>query len=89
MSEPLSAAINHDEDQPPVSIQCSDGHSPPEKKTPSALTLSVLIMALCPLKLCTNVPSGHFHFLMLLPPAEPDANEYSVGWIARARTDFL
>lgn len=26
---------------------------------------------------------------MLLPPAEPDAKEYSVGWMARARTDFL
>lgn len=38
---------------------------PPEKSTPSSLTLSVLIMASCPGKLKTNVPSGHFHFLML------------------------
>jgi hypothetical protein len=52
---------------------------PPEKNTPSEFTESVLIMALCPLQLKTNAPSGHFHFLMLLPPAEPDANEYSVG----------
>lgn len=63
--------------------------APPEKNTPSALTESVLIIALCPLKLNVKVPSGHFHFLILLPPAEPDAKEYSVGWIASARTDFL
>ena len=47
------------------------------------------MIALWPGKLNTNVPSGQVHFLMLLPPAEPDANEYSVGWIASARTDFL
>jgi hypothetical protein len=46
-------------------------------------------MALCPLKLKTNAPSGHFHFLILLPPAEPEAKENSVGWIARDLTDFL
>jgi hypothetical protein len=40
-------------------------NSPPEKSTPSSLTLSVLMMASCPGKLKTNVPSGHFHFLML------------------------
>ena len=64
-------------------------HAPPEKKTPSGLTESVLMMALCPAKLKTKLPSGHFHFLILFPPAAPDANEYSVGWMARARTDFL
>ena len=74
--------------------QQSDGmkkklDSPAEKKTPSALTDIVLMIASCPLKLNTKVPSGHFHFLILLPPADPDAKEYSVGWIARARTDFL
>ena len=26
---------------------------------------------------------------MLLPPAEPVAKEYSVGWMVTARTDFL
>jgi hypothetical protein len=26
---------------------------------------------------------------MLFPPAEPVAKEYSVGWMAIARTDFL
>ena len=66
-----------------------DWDVPPEKNTPSALTESVLMMALCPLKLNTNEPSGHFHFLMLLPPADPEAKEYSVGWMASARTDFL
>jgi hypothetical protein len=64
-------------------------YGPPEKKTPSEFTDNVLMMALCPLKLKTNVPSGHFHFLMLLPPADADAKEYSVGWIANARIDFL
>ena len=67
----------------------NERNPPPEKKTPSALTDSVLMIALWPLKLNTNAPSGHFHFLILLPPAEPDAKEYSVGWMARARTDFL
>ena len=62
---------------------------PPENMTPSELTLMVLTIALWPLKLNTKVPSGHFHFLMLLPPAEPEAKEYSVGWMVRARTDFL
>lgn len=52
---------------------------PPEKNTPSALTERVLMIALCPLKLKTNAPSGHFHFLILLPPADADAKEYSVG----------
>lgn len=47
------------------------------------------MIALCPEKLDTKAPSGHFHFLMLFPPAEPDAKEYSVGWMASARTDFL
>lgn len=64
-------------------------NTPPEKKTPSAFTDSVLIIALWPLKLNTKAPSGHFHFLILFPPAEPDAKEYSVGCIASARTDFL
>lgn len=64
-------------------------HAPPEKSTPSAFTESVFIIALCPLKLNTKLPSGHFHFLMLLPPAEAEAKEYSVGWMASARTDFL
>ena len=54
-------------------------HIPPEKNTPSALTERVFIIALCPAKLKTKLPSGHFHFLILLPPAEPEANEYSVG----------
>lgn len=65
------------------------GSSPPEKNTPSELTESVLMIAFCPLKLKTKVPSGHFHFLMLFPPADAEANEYSVGCIASARTDFL
>lgn len=52
---------------------------PPEKKTPSWLTLIVLMIESCPLKLCTNVPFGHAHFLILFPPAEPDAKLYSVG----------
>jgi hypothetical protein len=47
------------------------------------------MMALWPLKLNTKAPSGHFHFLMLFPPAEAEANEYSVGWMASARIDFL
>src|SRR5689334_4001466 len=64
-------------------------HSPPENSTPSELTDRVLMMALCPLKFWTKVPSGHFHFLMLLPPADADAKLYSVGWMASARTDFL
>ena len=64
-------------------------NEPPEKSTLSEFTESVLMIALCPLKLHTNCPSGHFHFLILLPPADADANEYSVGWIAKARTDFL
>lgn len=67
----------------------SEPLSPPEKKTPSEFTESVLMIALCPLKLKTNMPSGHFHFLMLLPPADADAKVYSVGWMASARTDFL
>lgn len=62
---------------------------PPEKNTPSELTDNVLMIALCPPKLKTKAPSGHFHFLMLFPPAEPVAKEYSVGWMASARTDFL
>lgn len=68
--------------------------------TPSSLTDRVLIMASCPEKLCTKAPSGHFHFFILpsvhphgdtylLPPAEPLAKLYSVGWIVKARTDFL
>ena len=36
-----------------------------------------------------NVPSGHRHFLIFRPPAEPDANVNSCGGIANARTDFL
>lgn len=32
--------------------------APPEKKTPSWLTDTLLMMASCPLKLCTNVPLG-------------------------------
>src|SRR6266702_359123 len=63
--------------------------APPEKNTPSELTDKVLMIALCPPKLKTNAPSGHFHFLMLFPPPEPVAKEYSVGWMAIARTDFL
>lgn len=62
--------------------------SPPEKSAPSSLTLMVLMMASCPLKLLTKMPSGHFHFLMLLPPDEAEANEYSVGWMASDRTDL-
>ena len=60
--------------------------SPPEKKTPSEFTESVLMIALCPLKLKTNMPSGHFHFLMLFLPADALAKEYSVGCTARVRT---
>jgi hypothetical protein len=63
-----------------------ENNAPPEKRTPSALTLSELMMASCPEKLCTNVPFGHAHFLMLFPPAEPVAKLYSVGWIASDRT---
>ena len=53
--------------------------SPPEKNSPSEFTERVLMIALCPLKLKTNMPSGHFHFLMLLPPADAEAKVYSVG----------
>lgn len=62
---------------------------PPEKNTPSEFTERVLMIALWPVRLKTKAPSGHFHFLMLLPPAEPEAKVYSVGWIVNARTDFL
>lgn len=65
------------------------GYEPPEKNTPSELTDKVLMIALCPPKLKTKAPSGDFHFLMLFPPAEPVAKEYSVGWMVIARTDFL
>ena len=34
------------------------------------------------------MPFGHAHFLMLLPPDEPLAKEYSVGWIVKDRTDL-
>jgi hypothetical protein len=47
------------------------------------------MIASWPGKLHTNVPSGHFHFLMLLPPALALAKLNSVGWIASARTLFL
>lgn len=36
---------------------------------------------------CMNFPSGHFHCLML--SGAPEANMYSSGWMARARTLFL
>ena len=52
---------------------------PPKKKMPSEFTLIILIIALCLLKLNMNTPLGHFHFLMLFPPAEPDVKLYSVG----------
>lgn len=44
-------------------------------------------MALCPEMFLRNVPSGHFHTLMLSD--EADANVYSLGWNAIALTDFL
>ena len=63
--------------------------SAPENKTPSGLRLKELTIASCPEKLWTKVPAGQAHFLMLFPPADPEAKEYSVGWTASARTDFL
>ena len=38
---------------------------PPENITPSSFVARVLIIASWPEKLCTNMPSGHFHFLIL------------------------
>jgi hypothetical protein len=49
----------------------------------------VLMIASWPEKLQTNVPSGHFHFLMLFPPALPLTKLNSVGWMSSARTLFL
>lgn len=43
-----------------------DPLSAPENMTPSSLTLRVLMMASWPTKLLTKVPSGHFHFLILI-----------------------
>lgn len=68
------------------SISKEGRDEPPENRTPSALTLSELMMASWPEKLCTKVPFGHAHFLMLLPPAEPVAKLYSVGCTAIDRT---
>lgn len=57
----------------------TEKYRPPENNTPSALTDIVFIIAFWPLKLKTNAPSGHFHFLILFPPALAEAKEYSVG----------
>ena len=44
-------------------------------------------MVLCPGRLCRKSPLGSFHFLML--SADADANVYSRGCMAIARTPFL
>ena len=47
---------------------------PPETRTPSSLTASVLMMALCPDRFCRKSPFGNFHCLML--SGDADAIEY-------------
>lgn len=47
---------------------------PPDTRTPSELTASVLMMALWPERFWMKFPSGNFHCLML--SGEPEANVY-------------
>lgn len=48
--------------------------TPPETRTPSEFTASVLMMALCPDRFWIKFPSGNFHCLML--SGDPEANVY-------------
>ena len=53
-------------------------HKPPDTKTPSELTASVLTMAWCPVKFCMKLPSGSFHIFILSgdPLAKQNLKEY-------------